>query len=100
MKQVYAPLNSSQNQLVTQWLEDLDTIVQSVVATYNELMLYRLEKMARELKLDTHAEKWVFDFKRRGFERVDGVPKVTPQIPSKKHKKKVLEETQEVQQPD
>jgi hypothetical protein len=77
----------SQRQLIVSWEKELANTQQLITATLNELMLFRLEKIAGELGIDLDSEQWTFDFQEHAFVKVDRPKEVTKAIPGRKNKK-------------
>ena len=77
-------LKPSQKQLFASWENELRNIQQQIGGFFNELVLFRLEKIAAELGVDTEAEKWTFDFQKKAFISADEKPQPELTIPGKK----------------
>jgi len=77
-------LKPSQKQLFASWENELRNIQQQIGGFFNELVLFRLEKIAAELGVDTEAERWTFDFQKKAFISADEKPQPELTIPGKK----------------
>lgn len=77
-------LRPSQKQLFASWENELRNIQQQIGSIFNELVLFRLEKIAAELGIDTDKEKWTFDFQQKAFVSVEEKTEAKPTIPGRK----------------
>lgn len=77
-------LTISQKQLVAAWENELLGFQRGFGSVINELMLFRLEKIARELGIDVDNEQWTFDFQAKRFTKKEEKQEVTEIIPSSK----------------
>lgn len=84
MSEKRVALTRSQKQLFAGWENDLRELQGKVASLFNELVLFKLEKLAAELGIDLEKEQWTFDFQAKEFVKQD---KVTPIIPSGKKKR-------------
>ena len=80
----HVKLSASQKQLVTSWEQELSNVQNAFGRLLNELMMFRLERIAIELGVPIDDEEWRFDFQSKQFVSIDKPQEVSPSIPGRK----------------
>lgn len=78
------PLKPSHRQLLAGWEGELREVQQKIGSIFNELALFRLEKIALELGIDTAKGDWTFDFQKKEFVKIEKPQEVKATIPGRK----------------